>query len=149
MRRGALLLLATTLAASLVPPGAAPAGAAEEFVVVVNEANPVTHLPRAEVSRLFLKRAGAWPDGTPVTPFDLSATSPVRKAFTLAVHQKPLEVIRTYWDQEIYAGRSMPPKVHSTEQSVLHAVRGEKGSIGYVSAGSDLGPGLRVLTLDP
>jgi hypothetical protein len=105
-------------------------------------------MSRAEVSRLFLKRATSWPDGTPATPYDLSTTSPVRKAFTVAVHQKPLEVVRVYWDQEIYAGRSLPPKVHSTEQSVLHAVRGERGSIGYVSAGADLGPGLRVLTLD-
>jgi ABC-type phosphate transport system substrate-binding protein len=122
---------------------------AEDFVVVVNEANPTRHLTRAEVSRIFLKRTPVWPNGSPVVPYDLSATSPTRAAFTLAVHKKPMEVVQAFWDQEIYSGRSLPPKVHSTEQAVLHAVRSEPGALGYVRAGADLGSGVKPLALDP
>jgi ABC-type phosphate transport system substrate-binding protein len=147
MVRGARLLLATALAA----PTALPAATAvvEPFVVVVNTENPVTHLGRAAVSRLFLKRTTTWPDGTPVVPFDLSATDPLRNAFTLAVHRKPPEVVRAFWDQEIYSGRSLPPKVHASEQSLLNAVRAERGGIAYVSSKTELGSGVRVLSVDP
>ena len=141
MVRGALLLLATALAA--------PTAVVEPFVVVVNAENPVTHLARAEVSRLFLKRTTTWPDGTPVVPFDLSATDPLRNAFTLAVHRKPPEVVRAFWDQEIYSGRSVPPKVHASELTLLDAMRTERGGIAYVNARTNLGSGLRVLSVDP
>jgi hypothetical protein len=141
MVRGALLLLAAAIAS--------PTAVVEPFVVVVNAENPVTHLGRAEVSRLFLKRTTTWPDGTPVVPFDLSATDPLRNAFTLAVHRKPPEVVRAFWDQEIYSGRSVPPKVHTNEPALLDAMRAERGGIAYVSARTNLGSGVRVLSVDP
>lgn len=150
MRRA--LLLVTILAASTLQAVSTLCAAppvVEPFVVVVNAENPVVHLGRSELSRLFLKRTTHWPDGTPVVPFDLSATDPLRNAFTLSVHRKPPEVVRAFWDQEIYAGRSVPPKAHPNALSLLDAVRAERGGIGYVSAGTDLGAGLRELRVDP
>ena len=141
--------LALPAALSLGLLAAAQAVAAADYVVVVNEKNPTTHISRAELSRVFLKRTATWPDGSSALPFDLSATSPVRAAFTLGVHKKPFEVIRAFWDQEIYSGRSVPPKALPTDQAMLHELRGTPGAVGYVSAGADLGPGLKVLVLDP
>ncbi len=135
------------LLASLLLP--APAPAADGFVVVVNERNPQDKLTRAAVSDLFLKRVKAWPNGVPVVACDLSGTSPVRAAFSQGVHRKPAWFVVAYWQQEIASGRSRPPTVYSEEWAALGAVRDDPGGIAYVSAATQLGPGLKRLALEP
>jgi ABC-type phosphate transport system substrate-binding protein len=134
------------LVTGLVP--ARPA-AAEEFVIVVSQANPLDRLGRAEVSKLFLKRTTAWPNGVGVVPYDLSATSSIRAAFSASVHKKALWVVLAFWQQEIASGRTTPPEVHLTEQAALDAVRRNPGAIAYVAGGMTLGPGVKVLGVDP
>jgi len=134
------------LLASLAPPRPA---AAQGFVIVVNQANPLDRLSRAEVSRLFLKRTAAWPNGVAAVPYDLSATSPVRAAFSLGVHKKALWIVLAFWQQEISSGRATPPAVHHTEQAALDAVRSNLGAITYVAEGLALGPGVKALSLEP
>jgi ABC-type phosphate transport system substrate-binding protein len=146
-RRHTIALIAlAALAASVHLPAAE---AAEGFVVVVNQTNPADHLSRAELSKLFLKRAAAWPNGKAATPCDLSATNPLRKAFSQAVHGKPVWVVVAFWQQEIASGRSLPPAVCPTEQAALDAVRRNAGAVAYVAPGTDLGPGVKALTVEP
>jgi ABC-type phosphate transport system substrate-binding protein len=123
--------------------------AAEGFAVVVNKANPLDRLARAEVSKLFLRRTRAWPNGVAVVPYDLSATSPVRASFSAGVHQKALWIIVAFWQQEIASGRTTPPDVHPTEQAALDAVRRNPGAVAYVSEGAALGPDVKALALEP
>jgi ABC-type phosphate transport system substrate-binding protein len=146
-RLAAALVAATALVATLLPP--VPAEAGEGFVIVVNQANPLDRCSRAEVSKLFLKRSAAWPNGVVAAPSDLSGTSPVRKAFSLGVHGKPVWMIVAFWQQEIASGRSQPPVVHASEQSALESVHSDPGGIAYVGDGVPLGPGVKVLALEP
>src|SRR5512143_4074189 len=127
----------------------APAEPGEGYVVVVNQANPVHRMSRADLSKLFLKRTASWPGGAAALPYDLSGASPTRKAFTQAVHGKPLWVVVAFWQQEIASGRTQPPAVCATEEAALQAVSGNPGAVAYVSEGSTLSPGVKVLAVDP
>jgi ABC-type phosphate transport system substrate-binding protein len=128
LRTTALIALASV--AALLPPAAGAAG--EGFVVIVNQANPVGRLSRAEISRLFLKRSTTWPDGRTATLCDLSSTSPTRKAFSQGVHGKAAWVVVAFWQQEIASGRSQPPVVCPSEQAALETVRRQAGAVAYV-----------------
>lgn len=126
-----------------------PSDAGEGYLVVVNQANPLGHMSRAEISKLFLKRAATWPGGAAAVPYDLSGTSPTRKAFSQSVHGKPLWVVVAFWQQEIASGRSQPPSVCPTEQAALQAVRDNPGGVAYVAEGLLLGPGVKALVVEP
>lgn len=127
----------------------ARSGAGTGFMLVVNQANPLDRVGRADVSKLFLRRAPAWSNGVPAAPCDLSSTSPARKAFSQDVHGKPVWVIVAFWQQEIAAGRSQPPPSCASESAALEAVRDNPGGVAYVTEGTALGPGLKVLALEP
>ena len=126
-----------------------PVEAGEGYVVVVNEANPVGRMSRGELSKLFLKRSTTWPGGAAAVPFDLSGTSPVRKAFSQGVHGKALWVVVAFWQQEIASGRTQPPVVCPNEEQALQAVSRNPGGVAYVSEGAALSPGVKVLALEP
>ncbi len=127
----------------------APTEPGEGYVVVVNQANTVHRMSRADLSKLFLKRMAAWPGGAAAVPYDLSGTSPTRKAFTQGVHGKPLWVVVAFWQQEIASGRTQPPAVCATEEAALQAVSSNPGAVAYVSGGLTLSPGVKVLTVEP
>ena len=145
LRASALVAVASMLV--LARP--APVDAGEGYVVVVNQSNPVNHMSRAELSKVFLKRTTAWPGGAAAVPYDLSGTSPTRKAFTQGVHGKPLWVVVAFWQQEIASGRTQPPAVCATEEAAVQAVSGNAGAVAYVSEGLTLSPGVKALTVEP
>ena len=145
MRLGTSALL--TALSLLTLAGPAPAG--QGYVIVVNESNPLGHMRRAELSKVFLRGAPTWPSGAPALPCDLSSASPTRKAFSEAVHGKPLWMIVAYWQQELASGRNRPPAVCASEQAALQAVRDDPGAVAYVSEGLALEAGLKTLVLEP
>ncbi|HUL78864.1 MAG TPA: hypothetical protein VL691_16485 [Vicinamibacteria bacterium] len=147
MLRPRTIALVAASVLTFVRPAPVPAG--DGFVVVVNEANPLGRMRRADLSRLFLKRAATWPDGAAAAPCDLSGTSPTRKAFSQGVHGKPVWVIVAFWQQEIASGRSQPPAVCATEGAALQAVLENPGGVAYVSEDLPLGRGVKALALDP
>jgi ABC-type phosphate transport system substrate-binding protein len=146
LHRFPLLVAVMAVAAALL---AKPSSAGESFAVVVNEKNPIDRLTRSEVSQMFLKRVRTWPSGVRVVTCDLSATHPVRAAFSLAVHRKPAWYVVGFWQQEIASGRGQPPKVFADEGAALAAVREDVGGIAYVSEEALFGSGLRRITLLP
>jgi len=140
-RRRALLL--TALAWPLAQ--AAPA-ADDGYQVIVSASLAVAELPRAEVSRFFLRQAAKWPQGQAALPVDQSARSPVRQAFTRGVLRQPLPAVEAYWQRQIAAGQA-PPPVKTTDAEVLAYVAANPGAIGYVSTGVELTPGVKALRL--
>lgn len=116
------------LAASL-----APAAGASGFKVVVNAANSGGSMSRAEVSALFLKKTPRWSDGSPVVVVELADPSAVRADFCEVIHGKSAAAIRSFWQQQIFSGRDVPPVDKKTDAEVLDYVRANRGAVGYVS----------------
>jgi ABC-type phosphate transport system substrate-binding protein len=144
MARAWSLLAAVVLAASL-----SPAHARAQYVVVVHEANPITSIGRSDLSNLLLGRETHWKHGLRATPLDLPVTSRVRQVFSMAVIRQSAAAVRSYWQQQQFAGRGTPPRERATERDVLESIRLDPGAVGYISVTTPLEPGTRALVVLP
>jgi hypothetical protein len=57
--------------------------------------------------------------------------------------------VKTYWQQQIFAGRSSPPAEKSSDADIVAFVAATTGAVGYVSQTAPVGDGVRVLTVSP
>ena len=128
----------------LVP--AAAARAAEGFQVVVNAANPISSVPKDQLSRIFMKKAQKWENGQAIAPVDQDQASPVRAAFSKTVHGKPVSAVASYWQQQIFAGRDVPPAEKPSDTAVIAFVKANAGAVGYVSGNAP--PEVKVLAVE-
>ena len=119
---------------------------AADYQVIVHSANPTDILTREQLGKMFLKKIVKWDTGTPIIPVDQTQTSPARSAFTKAVHGKAVGAIASYWQQQIFAGRDVPPGEKSGDAAVLAFVKATPGAIGYISPGSPT-DGVKILTI--
>jgi ABC-type phosphate transport system substrate-binding protein len=126
------------LACAAAPP--APAVAQEfGFVVIVNQANPVTSLSLQQLADIFMRRTAQWADGgNAVHPVDQPAVAAVRDVFSRAVHGRPAAAIASYWGQQLFSGRAVPPPQRPNDRAVIAFVRSDAGGIGYVMPGGTL-----------
>jgi ABC-type phosphate transport system substrate-binding protein len=131
----ALVLATTTLLASQTAP---PVPAGEPFHVIVNASNPISTIPRAQLSAIFLKKLSRWPSGIDVVPVDQLAESTVREQFSHAVLGKNTAYVIRYWHRLIFAGRGIPPREVGGDEDVIEIVRKERGAIGYVTRTASL-----------
>jgi ABC-type phosphate transport system substrate-binding protein len=144
----ARLVIAAAVAVSIA--GVAPGSAAAQsggFVVVVNASNPTGSMSKSDLSKLFTKKTRNWPSGAVVMPLDLVAGNPVRDAFTKRVHSRSAAAIGSYWQQQIFSGRDVPPPERKDDSEVLDYVRTNAGAVGYVAAGTRLGSGVKALAI--
>jgi ABC-type phosphate transport system substrate-binding protein len=141
------IMLAAAVFLSIASPRTAEAQSGR-YVVIVNPRNPIQQLSSFDVSRIFLGKLQAWNikgQIEPVAPVDQKADSPVRAAFSQRVLRKTVSEADSYWRQELYAGRNVPPPQQS-EDEALETVRETLGAIAYVSATADL-KGVKVLNV--
>ncbi len=141
MKRIALWLLAL----AVLPLG--KEAAAQDFQVVVNAANSVSSISADELSKIFLKKADSWPGGSSATAVDLKADSPAREAFSQAVHGRGASAIASFWQQQIFAGKDVPPEEKGSPADVIAFVSANPGAVGYVPAGTDVGSGVKVISV--
>jgi len=144
MRR-AVNTTVVSLGLLVLPHAAAWAAPPAGFKVIVNAANATTSLTLAELSQLLLKRTTQWRAGGAVVPVDLPVASDVRDAFSRKVHGRSAATMDAYWTKQIFSGASVPPLTLTTEREVLAFVRQNVGAIGYVSADTGVGEGVKVV----
>ena len=116
--------------------------------VIVHAANPVTSVPRTELSDIFLKKVAAWKSGTPVIPVDQTETSDVRKLFSKRVLGRDVQAVKGYWQQAIFAGKNFPPLEKSNDAEVMAFVAANPNAIGYVSPAALLPGTVKVIRVD-
>lgn len=117
------------------------------FLVIVHSSNAEIGLTKSELSRLFLKRVARWKDERPVVPVDLDEGSPVRRSFSRAIHGRDVPAIKSYWQQQIFSGRGVPPREVDSEEEVVRLVGRNPGAIGYVSTAAPL-TGVKVVKIE-
>jgi ABC-type phosphate transport system substrate-binding protein len=91
------------------------------------------------VQELARITGGAWPSNKGIAAVDLNADSATRAAFSRAVLRKSAAEVTSYWQQQIFSGRAVPPVVKKSDAEVVAFVEGNEGAIGYVSDGADTG----------
>ena len=97
-----------------------------------------TKVDRKFVTDAFLKKRTRWGDAQVIRPVDLSASSAVRRRFSDQVLGRSLDAVRRYWNQQVFSGRGVPPPQVNNEAAVVEYVLTHPGSIGYVTAGTDI-----------
>lgn len=128
------------------PVASAPAAAG--FVLIANAENPATKITKLDATRIFLKKARAWPGGGPsADPVDQRDASPVRKEFLAAVIGKDASAMNAYWQSQLFVGRTTPPPVKGSDADVIAFVAAAKGGIGYVSAGVALPAAVKAISV--
>jgi ABC-type phosphate transport system substrate-binding protein len=136
-----------TAAATMLVAAAALLHADELTVrVVVNVANPVSSMEKAELAQLFLKKATKWSSGQTVQPVDLAEGSKTRERFAKEILGKTASALSAYWLQQIFAGKEVPPLSKSSEAETVAFVRSNPNAIAYVSAETDI-TGVKVLVI--
>jgi ABC-type phosphate transport system substrate-binding protein len=142
--------LTITLLVGVLSLSTAPAPSpAQDFAVVVNASNPVSSLSKDEVAKLFLKKTVSWKSGQSAAPVELPVTAKVRESFAREVLNKSVAQVRSYWQQQIFSGRDVPPPEKPTEDDVLAYVRANPNAIGYVSRTANIGRGVKIVSLAP
>jgi hypothetical protein len=116
------------------------------YQIVCNPDNPTAMVERQFVQDTFLKKIRAWPTGDSTRPVDLAPSSPVRRHFSEEVLRRPVEAVRIFWQQRIFAGRDLPPPEVRNDDEVIKFVLRDRGAIGYVSGGAALN-GVKVLNV--
>ena len=119
----------------------------ESFKIIVNASNPVNSMTRKQISKLFLKQETRWEHGFKVTPVDQVLDSPTGAAFSMAVHGKEVKEIKGHWLKIVFSGLGTPPTELKSDQEVLDFVKHNVGGIGYVSAATPIGDGVKVLNI--
>ena len=138
------LTLAMTLGGAQLVAGRTDA----PFVVVVSASNPVSSITRDQASKLFLKKTPTWDNGRgEVVPVDQPEGSAVREAFTKAVLRKSVSAVKSYWQQQIFSGRGVPPTEKASDSEVINYVRSNPNAIGYVSPSAVSGGGVKVVNV--
>jgi ABC-type phosphate transport system substrate-binding protein len=140
-----LLLLASVFLASPAPSPAQTTG--DPFKMVVHRSNRVGELSREEVYRLFLKKSTIWGDGQTAEPVDLAPDDEMRQLFSESILGKDVPNVQSYWQRMIFSGRATPPPAMDSERELLDYVATHPYAIGYVSAGTALGPNVRTVRL--
>jgi ABC-type phosphate transport system substrate-binding protein len=107
------------------------------FKVIVHPKNPITSIDRELLRGAFLKKETTWSDGETIRPVDLSSRSSVRELFTRTILKKTTAQLRTYWAQQIFSGKGVPPPEAANANDVVVYVLEHPGAVGYVPADVD------------
>lgn len=133
---GALLWLILTNSAVRADDG--------HVLIVAHPSLATSSLSADDLTSIYLLRQNLWPDGAPVIPINREASSPVRSLFTTAVLQQTANALATHWQQMHFKGKN-PPLVQESDQAVLAFVQKVPGAVGYISADTPVGEGVKVL----
>jgi len=108
------------------------------FKVIVNPKNPIIAIDRELLRNVFLKKRVVWSGGGTVRPIDLSTKLAVRERFGRSVLKKTPAQLKSYWTQQIFSGKGVPPPEVATAAEVVRYVLANPGAIGYVPADIDV-----------
>jgi ABC-type phosphate transport system substrate-binding protein len=107
------------------------------FKVIVHPSNAIASVDREQLRNAFLKKAAAWKNGETIRPVDLAAKFPARDQFTRVVLKKTAAQLKTYWTQQVFSGKGVPPPQAQTPADVIAYVLANPGAVGYVPADVD------------
>lgn len=110
--------------------------AAQDFKIVANNAVTAASISADVLAKVFLKQANKLPDGSAATPVYQSKLSATRIAFDKAILGKSVAGVETFWQQQIFSGKDVPPAAKNSDDDVITFVKSTPGGIGYVSAGA-------------
>jgi ABC-type phosphate transport system substrate-binding protein len=138
--------LSTLLAVACL--AAMPAAArAQGFRVIINAENSTSALTRDQLQRVYLKKMTTWTTGAPIVPVDQGPRAAVRSDFSSTVLGRDVAAMKNHWQQSLFAGRGAPPVEQASDAQVAAFVAANPNAIGYVSTGTRLPDGVKIVEI--
>lgn len=109
------------------------------FKVIVNPGTKIEAVDRDFLRDAYLGKATEWGDGETIHPLDLASRFPARDKFTEHVIRKSPAQLRTYWNQQIFSGKGVPPPEADAIADAIEYVVSTPGAVGYLPADADPG----------
>lgn len=103
-----------------------------DVVVVVSARSAVTRLTAEQVTRIFLGKTDAFPNGGNAVPIDQAEGNITRDEFYSKVANKNSSQVTAYWARVIFTGDGYPPKLLEGNVAVRKAVADNPNAIGYI-----------------
>jgi len=117
----------------------ASAAASDDYKIIVNPDNPVAALDRQFLRDAFLRKTSDWDGGEAIRPIDLASRFSVRERFAQDVLKKTASQLKSYWNQQIFSGKGVPPPEAESPAAAVAYVLGNPGAIAYVPIDADTG----------
>jgi ABC-type phosphate transport system substrate-binding protein len=136
--RPAAIALAVFLAFALCAASVTRAGNAS-FKVIVNPDSSISSVDREFLRDAYLKKTPTWSNGATIRPIDLTRKFAVRDQFSRDVLKKSPAQLKSYWNQQVFSGKGVPPPEVDAIADVIAYVLANPGAIGYLPADSDPG----------
>jgi len=109
---------------------AAPAHA--ELVLVANPQSGIERLSQDEVINIYLGRYRRLTSGVVAEPIDQPVDAEARARFYRRLVNKSLAEINAYWARLVFSGKTRPPLVAESVDSMLRLVATQPGALAYV-----------------
>ena len=110
----------------------------DSYKVIVNANNRATSIDRDFLRDAFLKKTEEWPDGETIRPVDLAPKFPAHDRFGREVLRKSPAQLKSYWNQQIFSGKGVPPPEADSVAAVVAFVVANPGAVGYVPSDTDV-----------
>ena len=136
-RRSLHLALVLAVTVAWLAPRALAAD--DAFKIIINPDNPITSIDHDFLRDAYLKKATEWNNGTALHPIDLSTRFAQRERFTQDVLRKTPSQLKSYWNQQIFTGKGVPPPEADSVGDVIGYVLEHPGAVGYIPANADPG----------
>ncbi len=127
------------LALVVMSPGHASTATTGESKVIAYPETAGDSVDRDFIRDAYLKKSTEWSNGDTIHPIDLASKFQQRDRFTEQVIRKTPAQLRTYWNQQIFSGKGVPPPEADAVGDVIEYVVSTKGAIGYVPVDVDTG----------
>lgn len=131
------LCFLASLSLSWLGYASSPAAERELYKVIVNPHNDIAVIDREFLRDAYLKKQTEWPQGRhggAIRPISLSRKFAAHDQFARGVIQKTPAQLKTYWNQQIFSGKGIPPPEADTPEDVISYVLANPGAIGYLPA---------------
>jgi len=143
--RAAILIALATLAIVLF--SARPTIADDaDFKIIVHPENRVDAIDRTLLRNAFLKKSTSWNNGATFRPIGLTSRFSARSRFVADVLKKTTSQLKSYWNQQIFSGKGIPPPESDSVSSVVAYVLAHQGAVAFVPASADVGKA-KVITI--
>jgi len=102
------------------------------MAVVVARDDSRQEMSRKLLARIYRRQIRLSRSGERISPVNLPATHPLRRAFSRTLFSRRPEDMVAFWSQSYFHGVS-PPYVLQSQEAVLRFVSHTPGAIGYVA----------------
>ena len=118
------------------------------LVVIVNPANPVASMSKADLHKVFAGDKTTWSNGLPIIPYLRSAPAHERDVLLSTVMKMTDIEYQEYWVKKIYSGQSVREPIQLRSAALLlEAVRSQKGGIALINV-TEVKSGVKIIPIE-